>query len=168
MTTNSYPFQFVGTDTSGSDKYMKDVLVYTFVSQKSGHRYQVNIERYLEHLCCVKFLDRNTNLAAGRFSQLSGTYEPRTILRTVAEIALDALKKDPEASFCFVGAADGKDDRERTTRRFRVYMQFVKDLGVGEQFWPFALKDYSMCVLVNKNSVSDREDYISKIISFIE
>ena len=167
MNQTGYPFNFVGIDTTGRDDYLQDVLVYTFMSEKSGHRYQVNIERYIEHISCVKFFDRNTNLATGRFSQLSGTYEPRTIMRTVANIAFDALKRDPATSFCFVGAADEKDTPKRATRRFRVYMQFVKDLGVEELFWPFAAKRYSMCVLVNRKAVSDRNEYIKTILTFI-
>ena len=48
MTQNGYSFQFVGADTVGADQYLQDTLVYTFRSEKSGHRYQVNIERYAD------------------------------------------------------------------------------------------------------------------------
>ena len=43
MTQASYPFDFIGSNTVGADKYLQETLVYVFRSQKSGHRYQVNI-----------------------------------------------------------------------------------------------------------------------------
>ena len=55
MMQSGYPFQFVGISTIGADKYLQDTLVYAFRSEKSGHQYQVHIERYVEHLCGVKF-----------------------------------------------------------------------------------------------------------------
>ena len=64
MTQNGYPFQFVGADTVGADQYLQDTLVYTFRSEKSGHRYMVNIERYAEHLCGIKFFDQTTDVDA--------------------------------------------------------------------------------------------------------
>ena len=48
-------------------------------------------------------------MRTGKFSNLSATYEPRTIFRTVAAIALDAYRRDPLASFFLVGAADSRD-----------------------------------------------------------
>ena len=57
MSQISYPFQFVSVNTVGADKYLKDTLVYVFLSEKSGHRYEVDIERYANRLCGVKFFD---------------------------------------------------------------------------------------------------------------
>lgn len=51
--------------------------------------------------------------------------KPRTIFYTLFNIMLDVLKKDPKASFFFIGAEDEKDEPGRTTRRFRVYHRFV-------------------------------------------
>lgn len=62
MTQASYPFEFIGPNTVGADKYLQETLVYVFRSEKSGHRYQVNIERYAEHLCGVKFFDLTTDI----------------------------------------------------------------------------------------------------------
>ncbi|MBQ6202807.1 MAG: hypothetical protein IJK46_01775 [Prevotella sp.] len=50
-----YPFQFVGISMVGADKYLQDTLIYAFQSEKSGHRYEVHIERYANRLCGVKF-----------------------------------------------------------------------------------------------------------------
>ena len=42
MTQDSYSFQFIGTDTTCADKFLREVLVYAFRSEKSNHQYQVN------------------------------------------------------------------------------------------------------------------------------
>ena len=167
MSQTSYPFQFVGINTVGADKYLQDTLVYVFQSEKSGHRYEVNIERYANRLCGVKFFDQTTDIRTGKFSQLSGTYEPRTILRTVAEIALDAYRRDPLSSFFFVGAADSRDRSSATTRRHRVYATFVHNLGLDAIFRTIELKDVSMSVLVNRKAVPDVDAYIQSILEFI-
>ena len=161
-----YPFTFVAIDKDGTDPYLTDTLVYKFESKKSGHQYQVRIERYVEHLNCIKFFDETNDTETGKFSQLSGTYEPRTIFRTVAEIALDALKRDTEASFVFIGAADEKDKAKGKNRRYRVYITFLRNLGIRENFHPVFFDEQSVCILVNKKAVSDVEAYVYNIIDF--
>ena len=167
MSQASYPFEFIGVSTVGADKYLQDTLIYAFKSEKSGHLYEVHIERYAQRLCGVKFFDRATDIRTGKFSQLSGTYEPRTIFRTVAEIALDAFRRDPLSSFFFVGAADSRDRSSATTRRHRVYATFVHNLGVDDLFRTIELKDVSMSVLVNRKAVTDVDAYIQSILDFI-
>ena len=167
MTQNGYPFQFVGTDTVGADKYLQDTLVYTFRSEKSGHKYMVNIERYAEHLCGIKFFDQTTDVRTGKFSNLSATYEPRTIFRTVAAIALDAYRRDPLASFFLVGAADSRDRQTVTTRRFRIYVSFVNNLNLTHLFRIIELKDQSMIVLLNHKGVPDVDAYMQRILDFV-
>lgn len=166
MMEKGYPFTFVAIDKDGADAYQTDTLVYRFESKKSGHQYQVRIERYVEHLNCIKFFDETNDIETGKFSQLSGTYEPRTIFRTVAEIALDALKRDTEASFVFIGAADEKDKTKGKNRRYRVYTTFIKNLGIGERFQPVFFDEQSVCILVNKKAVSNVETYVLNIVDF--
>lgn len=167
MMQDGYPFQFVGTNTVGADKYLQETLVYAFKSEKSGHQYQVNIERYVEHLCGVKFYDQTIDIRTGKFSRLSGTYEPRTIFRSVADIALDAYRRDPLSSFFFIGAADSRDRESATTRRFRIYTAYVNDLNLTHLFRVIELKDQSMIVLLNRKAVPDMEAYMQRILDFI-
>ncbi len=167
MTQTGYPFEFMGSNTVGADKYLQETLVYVFRSEKSGHRYQVNIERYAEHLCGVKFFDLTTDIRIGKFSNLSATYEPRTIFRTVADVALDAYRRDPLSSFFFIGAADSRDRSSVSTRRYRVYTAFVNDLNLGDRFNIIELKDQSMSVLVNRKAVSDIDAFMQRIIDFV-
>lgn len=167
MTQIGYPFEFMGSNTVGADKYLLETLVYVFRSEKSGHKYQVNIERYAEHLCGVKFFDLTTDIRIGKFSNLSATYEPRTIFRTVANVALDAYRRDPLSSFFFIGAADSRDRSSVSTRRYRVYTAFVNDLNLGDWFSIIELKDQSMSLLINRKAVTDIDAYMQRIIDFV-
>ena len=167
MTQTGYPFQYAGSNTIGADKYLQETHIYAFQSEKSGHRYQVHMERYVAHLYCIKFFDVTVDIRTGKFSQLTGTYEPRTIFRTVAEIALDNYRKDPKASFFFIGAADNRDKPGVKTRRYNVYVNFLNDLGIEHLFEIHLVDTYSMCVLLNRKAVSDMDAYMRQILEFI-
>ena len=167
MKQNGYTFKYLGSNTIGADQYLKETHVYVFASEKSGHRYQVNIERYVEHLYCVKFFDMTADVMTGKFSHLTGTYEPRTIFRTVANIAFDVYSHDAEASFFFIGASDGRDRSGVRNRRYQVYSNFVYDLDLSDLFEIHLVDFYSMCVLINRKAVPDMDAYMQRIINFI-
>lgn len=167
MKQTGYPFQYVGSNTIGADKYLQETHIYAFQSDKSGHRYQVHMEQYVNHLYCIKFFDVTVDIRTGKFSHLTGTYEPRTIFHTVAEIALDIYRKDSKASFFFVGAADTRDRPGVKTRRYNVYVSFVNDLGIDHLFEAHLVDAYSMCVLLNRRAVPDMDAYMQQILDFI-
>ena len=165
--TTSYPFQFIGSSIDEADDFQKDTLIYRFHSAKSGHRYEVHIERYIEHLCCIKFFDLSVGQYLGRFSRTTDTFEPRTIFRTIVNIALDALNRDRQSSFFFIGAADERDVSGKSTRRFRVYQQYVSTLSMEEQFELFFFNKHSMGLMVNRKSVSDIDSYVQHILEYL-
>ena len=115
----------------------------------------------------MKFFDLTTDIRIGKFSNLSATYEPRTIFRTVADIALDVYRRDPLSSFFFIGAADSRDRSSVSTRRYRVYMAFVNDLNLSGLFRIIEMKDQSMSVLVNRKAVPDVDAFMQRIVEFV-
>lgn len=127
----------------------------------------MNIEQYVEHLCGIKFFDQTTDIRTGKFSNLSATNEPRTIFRTVANIALDAYRRDPQSSFFLIGAADSRDRKSATTRRFRIYVSFVNNLNLTHLFRIIELKNQSMIVLLNRKAVPDVDAYMRRILDFM-
>ena len=167
MKQTGYPFQYLGSNSIGADQYLKETHTYVFASTKSGHRYQVNIEQYIDHLYCVKFFDLTSDISVGRFSHLTGTYEPRTIFRTVANIALDIYRRDPNASFFFIGASDGRDKSGNRNRRYQVYSNYVFDLDLSDIFEIHLVDFYSMCVLINRVAVPDMDAYMQRLLDFI-
>ena len=170
MNSNGYPFEFAGVDSTKTDIYQQDALIYRFKSLKSHHHYVVRIERYIKNLHCVKFFDETDDVVAGRFSKLSATFEPRTIFRTVVEIALDVFRKNRKASFMYIGAADKKDLKDQPTRRYRVYKLYLSDFDLHEWFEPADFENSSMYVLANKEampSTEERLDFLREIRGFV-
>ena len=169
MIESGYRFEFVGIDTSKSDEYQLDTLVFQFESEKSHHQYVVRIERYVSGLHCVKFFDNSNDDGTGKFSNLSATYEPRKIFRTVVDIALDVFRHDRKASFMYVGAADNKDEGRQPTRRYRVYKLFISDYDLHEWVEPADFEEHSMYVLTNIEAMPDaqsRKEFLNRISEF--
>jgi hypothetical protein len=162
--TDGYPFIFQMNDKGYSDELLEYTLQYRFKSTKSNHTYIVRVERYIEHAYCLKFFDKANMNSENKFSLRTGTFEPRTIFYTLFNIMLDVLKKDPRASFFFIGANDEKDEHGVTTRRFRVYLRFVLSTVGDNVFKHFRVNELSLYILVNRQYVADMNDYISRII----
>lgn len=80
---------------------------------------------------------------------------------------LDVLKKDPKASFFFIGAEDEKDEPGKTTRRFRVYRSFVSSVVSENVFEHHRNNGLSLYILVNKKYVEDIPLYTQKITDFV-
>ena len=168
LTDSSYPFEFIGISKTGADKYQLDTLIYRFRSSKSFHEYEVHVERYVESLCCVKFFDTSSIHGIGRFSQLSDTFEPRTIFRTVANIALDVHSRYPLSSFCFIGAADNRDSPDGAqTRRYRVYKAYIRRLAIEELFELVFFDQQSFVLLANRKAVTDIDSYSMRLLQFL-
>ena len=76
---------------------------------------------------------------------------------------LDVLRRDPKASFFFIGANDERDEPGKITRRFRVYVKFVSSI-VGERlFEHHKNNELSLYILVNKTYVADTESFAERI-----
>ena len=162
--SDGYPFIFQMNDRSQADEVLEYTLQYRFKSAKSHHTYIVRVERYIEHAYCVKFFDKANMLSDNKFSLRTGTFEPRTIFYTIFNIMLDVLKRDPDASFFFIGANDEKDTPETTTRRFRIYVRFVLSTVDDRVFKHYRVNDLSLYILVNRQHVTDMDDYANRII----
>jgi hypothetical protein len=103
-------------------------------------------------------------LSDNKFSLRTGTFEPRTIFYTLLNIMMDVLKKDPAASFFFIGAEDEKDEPGVATRRFKVYVKFVLSTIGDNVFKHYRVNDLSLYILANKAHVEDMEGYVDKVI----
>jgi hypothetical protein len=89
------------------------------------------------------------------------------MFRTVADIALDAYCRDTLSSFFLIGAADSRDRKSATMRRFRVYASFVNNLNLTHLFRIIEIKDQSMIVLLNRKAVPDVDAYMERILDFV-
>jgi len=162
---DGYPFIFQMNDRSNTDDVLEYTLQYRFKSEKSNHTYIVRVERYIEHSYCLKFFDKANMLSDDKFSLRTGTFEPRTIFYTLFNIMLDVLKRDPMASFFFIGANDEKDEPGKATRRFRVYVKFVLSIVGDRIFKHFRVNDLSLYILANRENISDMDTYVNRLIA---
>lgn len=160
---DGYPFIFQMNDYAGADELLQYTVQYRFKSLKSNRTYIVRAERYVEHAYCVKFFDKANMLSDKKFSLRTGTFEPRRILMTVFNIMLDIYKRDPKASFFFVGETDEKDKVGRETRRFRIYYKFTSSTVSEAHFLHYRYPDLSLYVLVNQQYVDNPDGYASRI-----
>ena len=160
-----YPFIFQMNDRSEHDDVLEYTLQYRFKSLRSNHTYIVRVERYVEHAYCLKFFDKANMLSDNKFSLRTGTFEPRTIFYTLFNIMLDVLKRDPQASFFFIGANDEKDEPGVATRRFRVYVRFVLSVVGNSVFKHFRVNELSLYILVNRQAVQNIDSYVAQIIN---
>ena len=97
------------------------------------------------------------------FSLRTGTFEPRTIFYTLLHIMMDVYQRDPKASFFFIGAEDEKDEMGETTRRYRIYRSFVSDVLSSRVFKHHRNNELSLYILVNRESVSDEQQFVQRI-----
>lgn len=162
--TDGYPFIFQMNDRTGHDDLLEYTLQYRFKSTKYNHTYIVRVERYMDHSYCLKFFDKANMLSENKFNLRTGTFEPRTIFYTLFNIMLDVLKKDPNASFFFIGAEDEKDEPGVATRRFKVYVKFVLSTIGDNVFKHYRVNDLSLYILANKAYITNMEAYVNKVI----
>ena len=158
-----YPFILVMHEQGGSYYLSQGTYLYRFKSTKSHLTYLVRAEEYLEHAYCIKFYNKNHQHSDDKYSLLTNTFEVRTILYTIYHILLDVLKRDPKASFFFIGASDGHDVAGEATRRFGVYRVFTSSVVSEDFFEHFRFKEMSLYILVNKESVVDRHEYAERL-----
>ena len=163
--TDGYPFIFQMNDKSAKDNVLEYAMQYRFKSTKSNHTYIVRVERYIEHAYCIKFFDKANMLSENKFSLRTGTFEPRTIFYTLFHILLDVYKRDPKASFFFIGAEDEKDEMGEATRRYRIYRSFVSDVLSNKVFNHHRNNELSLYILVNREFVENEQQYVDRITS---
>ena len=168
MMYEGYPFIFQMNDRSCSSDLLEYTMQYRFKSTKSNHTYIVRVERYIDHAYCVKFYDKANTASDNKFSFRTSTFEPRTIVYTVLNIMFDVLKRDPSASFFFIGEEDEKDLPGKATRRFRFYSNMVISAISDKVFEHFRTDHLSLYVLVNKSHVKDMSDYVNRINTYVE
>lgn len=162
-----YPFIFQMNDRSETRKHLEYTLQYRFKSGKSNHTYIVRTERYINHCYCIKFFDKAHIHSDNKYSLRNSTFEPRRILYTVMYIMLDVLKKDPKASFFFIGANDEKDEPGIATRRFRIYTRFVSSVISTKLFEHFRVNEISLYILVNKSAVKELSSFAEKLTAAV-
>lgn len=163
MTQLYYPSKFIMFDYFESDRFLTRVAYYRFRSEKSHLFYIVRVEEYTDHVYGVKFFLKQMLNSTKKYSHITNTFEPRTIIFSVLHLMLDILKKDSFATFMFVGNPDEGASHENT-RRYRFYSDIVANTISEEKFKHILLDKYSVYILANKKQLAEDPFFADKLL----
>ena len=139
-------------DYSERDKDLDYIAYYRFKSLKSNLLYIVRVEVYKKHVYGVKFYLKKMNFSSKKYSFITNTHEPRTIIYTIFNLMREILQTDSLASFMFVGNADEGQGLYKT-RRYRFYSQMVRN-SISDRYFSHIISDkVSLYILLNKQSM---------------
>jgi len=167
----SYPYCRVG-DHSGittNRKHVEHLTIYSF--RTDLYPYLIEVEQYNHNIYVLKFYRRLHKNNKERFNLMSNEGRCSRIMGTCFSIFMDVYKKNPLASFGFVGSHT--IDKKRSfiestteTKRFRVYKTAVLSYFGEETFSHFYNPEHSTYLAIsNKNkSVFKIKDEADKIL----
>lgn len=150
-------------DYSESDSILEVVKYYRFRSEKSNLFYIVRVESYQNHVYGVKFFLKNMINSPRKYSHLTNTYEPRTIVYSIFHLMMDILKNDRLASFMFIGNPD-EGGTYINTRRYRLYCKLVSNRISDRYFKHIRTPRYSLYILANREMMSDDPFFSDKLL----
>lgn len=146
-----------------SDSLLNRIAYYRFRSEKSKLFYIVRIEEYREHVYGVKFYLESMQDSPRKYSFLTNTFEPRTIVYSIFRILLKILNADERASFMFIGNAD-EGGTHVNTRRYRLYCRLVEN-RISEKFFKHIRNDkHSIYILANKKQIMDNPFFANMMV----
>ena len=157
----SYAYTYVQRCKS-YDKGILYIDIYRFKSEKSKLTYMVRVERYEHNMYAVKFYQKNHRHSDRKYQLLSNTFEPRRILYTVMNIMVEILRKNPKASFGFIGA-NCENESTENTKRYRVYNRLVATKVSEDLFVHKEDVKTSAYMLVNRKELQEHPELIAKI-----
>jgi hypothetical protein len=167
MTLKGYQYTHKGSDTDSNKTPLER---YTFKSDIVNQQYIVEVLILDYDIYVAQFYLKNHRLSGKRFNLLLENPKEKNnknvlyVLNTITNICLDIYKKNPNASFGFMGAPTSKEsnpkknkaninpDRTiRNTKRHRIYSLYVKRYFSPEKFTHIVF-DQSSCYLLKNNS----------------
>ncbi len=146
-----------------SDKFLTRVAYYRFRSEKSNLFYIVRVEEYTDHVYGVKFFLKQMLNSSKKYSHITNTFEPRTIIFSVLKIMMEILHRDSFATFMFVGNPDEGKSHENT-RRYKFYCDIVANTISEERFKHILFDKYSVYILANKKQLSEDPFFTDKLM----
>lgn len=163
MDDRFYPCIFSMNDYSETDNVLDYVSYYRFKSEKSKLFYIIRVEAYRDHVYGVKFFLKSMLNSPKKYSHLTYTFEPRTIVYSVFNLMLEILKKDSLATFMFIGNPD-ENGTHNNTRRYRLYCRLVSNKISDKYFKHIRTPKYSLYILANRNILADKPFFTEELL----
>lgn len=157
MFDHSFPFTKHFTDKFQGGQYLKERTTYIFRTERE--KYHIEVEEYLFNIFIMKFYPSRLKKHPRRFNILTGEHKMSHIVATCIQLILQILKKNPMASFGFLGSHtfDAKrqfEESKECTKRFKVYRYAVYSL-IGEEYFSHFMEERNSTYLLVNNKHED-------------
>ncbi len=161
MALNYYPYRFsriVNEFGYSGNSFLKQKQLYTFRSPKSKQTYWVWIEVYEHDFYAIKFHLKAHRYSERKYSLMTGFNEARPVINTCIAIMLEISKRNPHASFGFIGA-NMEDESTYITKRFRIYSTLMATYFNAQIFKHLTVLEKSAYMLIRR-SVLEQKPYL--------
>lgn len=160
--SEGYPFRFIQCNPCRDGTGHECTFIYKFLSPDTGHSYVVEAARHEGNMYAVKFYSKRHRGHDLKYQLMVNRGHVPAILRTIADISIDILGRDPGASFVMVGVrsvdtVSGTMEPPVPSRRYRIYRVFVSRMFGPETFQHYELDRLSAYALVNRKRHPDLE-----------
>lgn len=154
MFDSSYKFRYCNHIKIQKGQYHVVEHILTF-SSKSKHRYIVRVEEYPHIVYAVKFHLKRHSLSDKKYNIETNLNDPLKVIGTCVEIMLYFYRKNPFATFAFIGANSIFELNRKNTRRFKIYKQIMENSFSVITFNHLVYEDESAYILLNKDNLED-------------
>ena len=150
MFASAYPHSKLNHTSKqlGEDKLIEHIYAFR---GKTNKRYIVLVEEYNYFVHIVKFCLQERKIYSDRFNQLTNLNECSRVLTTIGHIMRDIHKKNPYASFGFIGSNLPGEEKENT-KRFKLYSNVVSQVISPVGFEHRVSLRHSAYLLVNRDN----------------
>ena len=154
MFNSSYEFRYCNHNNIKKGQYNVREHILTF-SCKKANQYIVHVEEYPHFIYVIKFHLKSHRLSEKKYNLQTNLHDPLTVIGTCVEIMLYFYKKNPFASFAFIGANSLNEENVKNTKRFKVYRRIMENAFSPFTFNHLIYEDESAYVLLNKDNIED-------------
>lgn len=165
MSLHHYPYHFVqrfDVQVDMENNFLKSKILYTFKSPKTYQWYWVWVEEYEHEFYAVKFHLKAHRDSDQKYSLMTGLHEARPVIHTCIMIMLEIARKNPHASFGFIGA-NMPEESTVLTKRFRVYSVMMATYFNEAVFNHYVLIEKSAYLLIRKSELEQHPDLLSEL-----
>ncbi len=162
MFDSSYKFNYIGSESTPSEPFNKKHRL-SFRSH-TRDRYIVEVEEYDHDLYAIKYYLKAHELSPNKFKLLTGLNQPAPVIRTCINIMLYFIeRRNPWASFIFIGAQLKVEDSQKNTKRFRVYKSVMENFFKPIDFDHYYKEENSIYIILNKLKIENDANILQHI-----
>jgi len=149
MFDSPYEFKYIGSEPTPSEPFER-MHRLSFRSHTKD-RYIVEVEEYNHDLYAIKYYLKAHTQSPNKFKLLTGLKQPTRVIRTCIDVMLYFIKRrNPWASFIFIGEQLQTEDSKKNTKRFRIYKSIMENFFNPVDFDHYYRRESSVYIILNK------------------